>query len=101
VSRVEGGFTIGRGDRGIPLPRRIEVRVAYDRASGNPLARYHTADFTLDALDRDISGVTIVTCERNLMVLDPQDDDFRVAVTGFDRNRDVILDVRQKEIAND
>jgi hypothetical protein len=101
VGRVEGGFTITRGNPDTPLPGRIEVRVAYDRASGSPLSKYHPADFTLDALNRDISGAAEVSCARNQLVLDLQDDDFRVAVTGFDRNRDVLVNVRPKEVAHD
>ncbi len=101
IGRVEGGFTIMRGNRSTPLPGRIEVRVAYDRASGNPLAKYHTADFTMDALHHEVSGAAVVSCERNVLVLDLQDDEFRVEVTGFDRNRDVLVKVRQMEFAHD
>ncbi|MGH7740539.1 MAG: hypothetical protein ACRENS_00800, partial [Candidatus Eiseniibacteriota bacterium] len=68
VDQIDGGFTIRRGDRVALLPARIEVRVAYDRARGNPLSKYHKADFALESLDRTVTGATEVTCAENRMV---------------------------------
>lgn len=98
VTKVDGGFSVTRGNSEAALPARIEIRVAYDRARGNPMAKYHVADFRLEALNQEIVGARLTSCGENRMVVDLQEDDFRVTVTGFDGNRDILVSVRRLEI---
>ena len=98
VRRRKGGFRIFFGDRRSERPERIEVKVAYDRRNGSPLRKYSSEDFTLDQRPIEITadGADVEVLAGNQMAINVTDDAFDVAVTGFDLNRDLYLDVRQR-----
>jgi hypothetical protein len=101
IEQSRGGFRIKRGDRSIPLPARLEITVAYDRSHGNPLRKYHRADFRLESMAKRLPGVREMRCRDNRIVVDPLEDDFRIEVTGFDENRDVYVRAQPKERDDD
>ena len=98
VRRRKGGFRIFFGDRRSERPEAIEVKVAYDRRNGSPLRKYSAEDFDLamEPIEINATGADIEFLAGNQMRIDVEDDAFDVAVTGFDVNRDLYLDVRQK-----
>lgn len=72
----------------------MRVQAAYDTRKGNPLSRYSAEDFQLGQLPIQIqeNGVDILGVTRNEMtfrVVEPES--FRLAVTGFDENRQVYV----------
>ncbi|MEZ6127292.1 MAG: hypothetical protein R3C59_01255 [Planctomycetaceae bacterium] len=99
VRRRKGGFRIFFGDRRSQRPKSIQVKVAYDRRNGNPLRKYVGQDFDLahDPIQIVADGADIQFQAGNEMLIHVRDDAFDVAVTGFDANRDLYLDVRLKD----
>jgi hypothetical protein len=102
VSRVEGGFRIETADQGSLRPESLEVLVAYDVRSGNPLASYDPADFRLDtnpiSLVPPPHGLAIREIGMNRILLDLQDATFELTVRGFDPLRDLYVSVRERAV---
>jgi hypothetical protein len=100
VEKVAGGFMVSRGDSDAPPPL-LDVQVAYDIRNGNPLKKYNKADFRLDGapicLAEDNVGIEVIENTQNRMLVRVTDPDFRLAVTGFDGNRDLFVRVVVKE----
>lgn len=95
IEEVAGGFCVARDNAGsTPLPRALEVIAAYDTSRGNPLKKYDPADFKLQDLRRNARDVHEVECRDNRILIRPTSDNFRVEVTGFDVNRDLVVKVR-------
>jgi len=93
-----GGFTL-HGDPEKPVPKRITVRVAYDVLRGSPWSDYDPDDFDLrkprggvhvDSNDAEIQRPD----PGNKLVIIPNSKDFKVVVTGFDNQLDLIVDHR-------
>jgi len=101
VRKVGGGFSVVPGDPSAERPRTLEIRVAYDTTHGNPLKKYHGADFQLNKapimLEPPPQGLDITQCERNRIVAAVRAPDFALNVTGFDENRDLYVRVVVKE----
>jgi len=94
IEQVSGGFTVARDNiQSTKLPEAVEVRVAYDTSRGNPFQKYDTADFRLEKLNRDHRDIDLQECAGNRLVFRPVSDDFKLQVSGFDVNRDVIVKV--------
>ncbi len=98
VRRRKGGFRIFYGDRKSERPTKLEVKVAYDRRNGNPLRKYSAEDFDLAEAPIQFAtdGAEIEFLDGNELLVHVEDDTFDIAVTGFDANRDLYLDVRVK-----
>jgi hypothetical protein len=100
TSRLEAdaGFSVKLSPDAFGRPSRIVIRAAYEPDQGDPFSQYHPADFNFS----DSSGSVIVETQNvqetargpNRMVFEPTNDDFLIRVTGFDRNRDLRIDVR-------
>jgi hypothetical protein len=101
VRQVDGGFTVSRGDRNEDRPKFLDIRVAYDRRTGNPFRKYSELDFRLNqapiAMSPDPTGIELVKVGGNRLVARVMTDDFLITVRGFDARRDVIVDVRVRE----
>ncbi|MFY9254793.1 MAG: hypothetical protein WAO83_15180 [Fuerstiella sp.] len=96
VRRRKGGFRILFGDRKSERPELIDVKVAYDRRNGSPLRKYSAEDFHLGETPISIvcaAAETEIVAGNHMLirVLEPA---FDIAVTGFDANRDLYLDVK-------
>lgn len=97
IAEVEGGFVIRSGSKGVPPPEELRVAIAYDVISGSPWKQYEPADFDLTRPGQ--SGIRIAEggtaeyeiVEPNRMHITIGGPDFEVHVTGFDRNRDLIV----------
>jgi hypothetical protein len=105
VTKIQGGFTVTRGEVDIPIPRLLEIHVAYDRRNGNPLKKYNRADFKLDkgpiVLDPPPRGLRILGTDSNRLVVSLFESDFSLAVRGFDENRDLYVRVVPREAIDD
>jgi hypothetical protein len=94
VKKSQGGFTIQPGDPDAEPLEQLQVRVAYDTSRGNPLKSWNEADFRLDRRPIEITpeaGCSISGCAGNRLTLKIESKDFRLAVTGFDPNRDLLV----------
>jgi hypothetical protein len=96
VSKVDGGFTVRPGKG--PRPESLEIHTAYDTHKGNPFKKYHIADFQLEkgGITVESVGVNIKEYDSNRLSVDVLMDDFEITVTGFDKNRDIIVKTKAR-----
>lgn len=95
IEEITGGFSVVRDNvASTPLPGELEVIVAYDTSRGNPFKKYDPADFKLQELKRTSRDMHEVECDDNRLVIRPSSDSFRIEITGFDINRDLVVKVR-------
>lgn len=96
--KVEGGFRVsaGPGAPGREYPVRMRIRVAYDVLNGNPFKAHDLHDFDLSKKGLEITGkhVELIEREPGALVIDCTDPEFALKITGFDSNRDLIVDPR-------
>lgn len=100
VGRLVGGFEI-RPSLGLEvgdLPMTIKVRAAYDVLRGNPFTKYDELDFNFNSNSIVFSadGATHTIESPNSFLVEITKPDFVVSVSGFDLNRDLIVDPVRK-----
>lgn len=96
ISRAAGGFRICAGPdfADVQLPARLRLEVAYDVERGNALKDWEPYDFDLGVPS---SGIAIETlgadCEAHgqRIELDIEDSAFEMEVSGFDPQRDLVV----------
>lgn len=96
LTRLSGGFAI-KGASGLDeeqLPLTIRVRTAYDVLRGNPFSKHDPLDFDFTKGDLKIvrEGVSVTYPSANVISIEVTNPGFSVEVTGFDVNRDLIID---------
>lgn len=95
IERLSGGFSIRPGDPGAPAPAQLEIRMAYDVRHGNPIRRYHPADFDVGASPitwaKQIKGMNIINAKGNTLLVQIEDPAFQLNITGFDPARDLYV----------
>ena len=99
LTKSEGGFSVRLAEAGIEkLPMNIRVRVAYDCSRGNPFKRWAAADFDLGkgGVTVDQAGGEVLQQEGNILELQALSPEFHLSVSGFDPNRDLIVDLRRE-----
>jgi len=104
IAKLVGGFSIRPGDPNVPPPELLEIRVGYDVRNGNPVKRYHPADFDVSAppirSNEGCRGVTVVTANENIFLIKIEDPDFNFNVTGFAKERDLYVRAISREAAD-
>jgi hypothetical protein len=110
VKKSDGGFTVTRGDAGTQPPARLDIKCAYDTRGKNPLNVYRKS---LDAKSPDFQigmdavnvltqdGVKIVEMKNNWLRIEVLKQDFELTVGGFDKNRDLFVNVKMEEGQDD
>lgn len=95
ISSIKGGFSLSGHFKDAEIPEQISVRVAYEVRSGNPFKKYTPLDFELDKDPIIIrpNGLEIISCRDNHLHLGVMTADFHLAVTGFDRHRDLRIKI--------
>ncbi|MGB0414356.1 MAG: hypothetical protein ACPGJU_07895 [Coraliomargarita sp.] len=106
LRKRNGGFTIIKGDDEAPLPKRIEIRMAYDIRSGSAakaLKSYDKNDFAIGSNDFQVQTRNMSIAERkeNRIITEIDDADFALDVDGFDLNRDLVVAVKVDESETD
>lgn len=98
VVEQDDGFSIRPADPidadSIPLECRLVA--AYDLVSKNPFSKYDRIDFDFSRkgeIEIDATGVTIESVNENRIDFSIDSPDFRLSVTGFDPERDVVVRV--------
>lgn len=104
IDKLRGGFSIKPGAPDSTMPPILDIRVAYDLRRGNPLKKYHPADFDLRQTpirwDIKDNSVDVRSVSGNRMQLAVQSPGFQVDVTGFDPNRDLYVRATVREGAD-
>ena len=101
INRLAGGFSVKRGSEEAELPPFLRIRTAYDVRRGSALKKYDPADFSLDEMEVMAAGATIQKISGNELFVAVNDGDFQIDVSGFDEQRDLLVDVKVKEGSDD
>ena len=100
VSTRSGGFNIRVKEGGGEVPKRMRIQTAYNTRRGNPVTRYDPRDFRLDDAESftiDVEKCTVELIERNEIIVNVVEADANVTVSGFDPNRDLLVQVDATE----
>lgn len=102
ISPIQNGFSITLSSQQIPnlsFPFYATVKMAYDTFRGNPFNQYEEFDFDLgsNSININIQGGNIVNKELNKLEIQVTGNNFRLEVTGFDPNRDLVVDIKQSK----
>lgn len=99
IDQITEGFVVRSGDiNGSPPPEALLIRAAYQIRRGNALKKYHPADFDFSQrMKTHLKGATAIEKKENRLRVRIDNNDFRIEVTGFDRKRDVRVEVRRQE----
>lgn len=98
IERSHDGFSI-TGTEDLRPGDSVLIRVAYDVRKGDPLAKWHSADFLLEERVVELLGVGSERFDSNgleLTVTEPER--FRVAASGFDPHRDLVVVAQRTEV---
>jgi hypothetical protein len=98
LESIENGFSIRKGP-GAPdaqYPIRFRARAAYDTATGNPFRKYDPMDFDFSPksglkVGATKSTVKLLKAHENEIEFEVSGEEFRIDVTGFDPNRDLLI----------
>ena len=103
LNKVEGGFTLTNTDdfTDDKLPHEVKVEIAYEVAKGNAFKKYNPLDFKLGGRSEikctaNTDNVKVISSKHNIMELEIKKLPFRLSVRGFDSNRDLKINVRQR-----
>lgn len=93
-----GGFVLvaGSGAKNWEFPKIVDVRVAYDIRGGDPFKRHSKFDFDLEGNEIIVDAVNaeVKPLRANKLRLSVTSADFRLEASGFDTNRDLVVDAR-------
>lgn len=98
LSDLPGGFKLQDGKISEDdLPITIRVRAAYDVLRGNPFKKHSAADFDFAKKGVEIEslGAEVSAASANSLIVEVKKTRFVVNVTGFDANRDLIIDAEK------
>jgi hypothetical protein len=98
IEKRVGGFAILPDASAQPdqFPMQLQIRCAYDILSGNPYKRYSEYDFSLYRHPIHINKVN-ADCwptQGNEMDVIARGPEFKIEVSGFDPNRDLIVEAQ-------
>jgi hypothetical protein len=97
VQPRSGGFAIipGAGAASRTYPVRLRVRLAYDMLGADPFKRFSPFDFNLaKGIDLELENAEAEIAKPNIAVVTLQSAEFRIAASGFDVNRDLLVEAR-------
>ncbi len=98
IEKRVGGFAIlpNGGVRPDQFPMQLQIRCAYDILSGNPYKRYSEYDFSFYRHPLQITkeNADCWPTQGNELDVIARKPDFKVEVSGFDPNRDLIIEAQ-------
>ncbi len=98
LSYLPGGFKLQNGMIAEEdLPITIRVRAAYDVLRGNPFRKHIAADFdfTNKGIEIENLGAEVSATSAGSLLVEVKKSRFVINVTGFDANRDLIIDAEK------
>jgi hypothetical protein len=99
LTKIDGGFRLIKSKNEIAPPLKVKISCAYDTRKGNPFKNYELYDFDLGNSEFTIgsNGCTISQRKENKIELTIEEKEFEFEVKGFDKMRDLIIDVKEIE----
>ncbi len=98
IQRRVGGFTLLPNPKAPPenFPLKIHLRCAYDVLNGNPFRRFSDDDFNFfkEGLRIEKHNADCWPTDPNQVDIEARSSDFRIEVTGFDVNRDLVVEAQ-------
>ena len=91
INAISRGFSVTPTRQSFRSGDQVVIEVAYARSRGNAFARYRPTDFQVnrDPITLESSGVEVTEVMENRVTARVTNPQFRIAVTGFDENRDI------------
>lgn len=79
----------------------MQIQLAYVVSRGNPFRKYDANDFDLSTppIMTEVEGLSVVELKQNEALLTITDPVFRFCASGFDLNRDLIIDADATALA--
>ena len=95
ITGAVSGFVVASAENATHIPDTIAVKTAYRVAAGNHFSKYSPLDFRLNRkpLKIKMAGAKKISCDQNEMIFKVHKKKFRVEVSGFDPNRDLVVQV--------
>lgn len=103
LNKIQTGFSISINDEYFSyssdniFPIIIKIAVAYDCIKGNPFKNYSIYDFDFSEETKIIIRINdgeIKRREKNILIVEAKTKFFKVNVSGFDINRDIIVNAK-------
>jgi hypothetical protein len=98
IQRRSGGFTLLPNPKvqADGFPFKIRLRCAYDVLNGNPFRRFSDHDFSFfkNQLKIEKHNADCWPTDPNQVDIEARSPDFKVEVTGFDLNRDLVVEAQ-------
>lgn len=98
ISPIQKGFSVTLNPQitALTFPFHATVRIAYDTRRGNPFARYENFDFDVASSSINITAqdCNVLSRSLNRLEIEVRGQNFRLEVTGFDPNRDLVVDIK-------
>lgn len=97
LTRIDGGFRLTKSKNEIEPPLKVRITCAFDTRKGNPFKNYEHYDFNLGYSEFVMisKGCTINHRNENKIEIMIYNKEFEFEVTGFDKIRDLIIDVKE------
>jgi hypothetical protein len=91
----EIGFVVRPHNEATHCPSRITIKTGYRPLAGSAIKKYSPHDFRLNRnpINVQMSGVEKEECRENILSVAVSESDFEIKVTGFDSNRDLVVNV--------
>jgi hypothetical protein len=91
LKAIKGGFNLTKKPKSRRVPRYITIWMAYEVRTGNPFKKYTHLDFDVSRppLHIRVTGANLLLSKHNVVQIEVQQGNFKLAVTGFDVNRDL------------
>ena len=91
LDAIKGGFSLTKKSKSRRVPRYITIWMAYEVRSGNPFNKYTSLDFDVSQppLFVQVSGAKLLLNKHNVIQIEVQQGNFKLAITGFDMHRDL------------
>lgn len=103
ITERSGGFTLSRTPN-VPLPanQKLLLSVAYDLPRGDPLKNWSMFDFVIGEKSGELKptgkGVKAARVKGNELLLHDFQEQFSLAVDGFDRHRDLYVRIDEPRV---
>lgn len=105
VSKIKKGFSVTLNPEisDLSYPLNAVLRTAYDTFRGDPFAHYNKFDFDFgsNSLQIEAQDCNLLHRRFNEMIMEVTGPAFKLEVTGFDSNRDLVVNIKLKERDNE
>ena len=78
------------------FPLNVKITLAYSEGGSVKTNKWVSADFSLDDLYHENIGCEIISMERNEIIINSKNENFKFTISGFDENR--ALDAKVTEV---